>query len=345
MKLKGLLLVVCLIILSTSTSYARGTLEFYFIDVEGGAATLIVTPAGESILIDSGFPAERDANRIFQAVRLAGVKRIDHYITTHWHRDHVGGVPLLVQQLHVVKFYDHGIPAVPAVDVNPGFLQLYKQISNSSSTTLHAGDEIVLQQAKGAPALKLLTIASNASVIGEERGAPQIKPCGTDFKPMALDKSDNANSLGFLLTFGDFQYFNGGDMTWNVENKLACPDNLIGEVDLFQVNHHGAGNSNNPNLVRAISPKVAIIDNGPRKGADASVYATLKSVTTIEAIYQLHRNIRTTDSDNTSSDYIANDEANCKGAFIKTSVATDSKSYRVSIPSKKISRTYSASLR
>jgi competence protein ComEC len=340
MKTRNLLLSFIGVLLLTSVAQARGTLDFYFIDVEGGAATLIVTPVGESILIDSGFPMDRDANRILQVVRLAGLKRIDHYVTTHWHRDHVGGIAMVASRIPVDKFYDHGLPAVPGPDLNVGYLELYKQLSKNSSITLYAGDEISLRQGKGFPSLKLLTVASNASVIGEERGAPQIKQCGTDFVAQPIDRTDNANSLGFLLTYGDFKYFNGGDMTWNVENKLVCPENLIGRVDLFQVNHHGAGNSNNPTLVRAISPSVAVIDNGPNKGGDATTYITLKSVTTLEGVYQLHRNMKTSNRDNTFSDHIANDDAACQGNYIKASVASNSKKYQVSIPAKKITRSY-----
>jgi competence protein ComEC len=334
------LVILAVLTVITSTAQARGTLDIYFIDVEGGAATLIVTPLNESILIDSGFPTERDASRIFRVARIAGLKRIDHYITTHWHRDHVGGIPLLIKLIPVAKFYDHGIPSKPAADVSSGYLELYRQISQNSSVTLQAGDEITLRNNSTIPALKMTTLTSNATVPGEERGAPQVKPCGTEFKPIPEDRSDNANSLGFLFTFGDFKFYNGGDLTWNVENKLVCPTNLVGPVDLFQVNHHGVGNSNNPTLLSAITPRVAVIDNGPRKGADAPVFARLKSVSGLDAIYQLHRNVRTTDSDNAPADYIANDEQDCQGAFIKVSVAASSKKYQVSIPAKRISRQY-----
>jgi competence protein ComEC len=338
---KVVLLAFLLIAFVTPTRAATGTLDIYFIDVEGGASTLIVTPLGESLLIDSGFPMDRDAQRIVRVAKeIAHLKQIDHYFTTHWHRDHVGGIPMVAKLIPVKKFYDHGLPAGPFTDVPPGMLELYRQVSNGSSVTLQAGDEIPLRNTKSSPSLSLRVMASNQTVAGEERGAPQIKQCGADFKPIPEDKTDNARSLGFLLSYGDFQFFNGGDLTWNVENKLACPDNLVGEVDVFQVNHHGVSNSNNPALVRAIKPRVAVIDNGPRKGADAPTFATLKSVPEIEAIYQLHRNLRTTDNDNAPADYIANDAEACQGEFVKISLAPNRKHYSVSIPAKKISRSY-----
>jgi len=340
--MKHLVLSLLFVLLfSISVFAAPRTLDIYFIDVEGGAATLIVTPLGESMLIDSGFPEDRDAQRILHVARdVAGLKQIDHYITTHWHRDHVGGITLLAKMFPVKNFYDHGIPATPGSDVNPQQLAAYRTISDNKSTALRAGDELKFLADRTMPRLRFRILASNAVVVGEKVGEPQIKPCGDDFKPIDEDKTDNANSLGMLLTYGPFRFFDGGDLTWNVENKLVCPKNLVGEVDLFQVNHHGAANSNNPALVRAIRPRVAVIDNGPRKGGDPKSYTTLKSVRDIEAIYQLHKNVTSTWNDNTASTYIANDDEKCQGEFIKVSVNPNGRSYRVEIPSKNSSSNY-----
>jgi len=339
--MKQILIVILIFVLPVLTHAAPKTLDIYFIDVEGGAATLIVTPLGESMLIDSGFPEDRDAQRILHVAKdLAGLTRIDHYITTHWHRDHVGGIALLAKLIPVKNFYDHGIPATLSSDINAQQIEAYRIVSENKSTALRAGDEIKFLSDRSIPRLRFRVVASNQAVVGEEVGAPQIKPCGDDFKPIDEDKTDNANSLGMLLTFGDFKFFDGGDLTWNVENKLACPKNIIGAVDLFQVNHHGSGNSNNPNLVRSLKPRVAVIDNGPRKGGDPKTYATLRSVHEIEAIYQLHKNVVSTWNDNTASTYIANDEEKCQGEFIKVSVAANGRSYRVEIPSKQSGTNY-----
>src|SRR5262249_15870802 len=159
---------------------------------------------------------------------------------------------------------------------------------------------------------------------------PQVRPCGEDFKAQPEDITDNARSIGILLTFGQFKFFDGGDLTWNVENRLACPRNLVGQVDVYQVDHHGTDVSNNPVLGRALAPRVAIIDSGPRKGAEVRTFATLKATPQVEAIYQLHRNLRTTDKDNTMAGYIANEEEQCQGNFIKLSVEPNSRAYTVS---------------
>lgn len=337
MKRVSILLFVLFAFASTRAS--SGRLDIYFIDVEGGASTLIVTPSGESILIDSGFPTSRDAKRIVRVARLAGLKQIDHYVATHFHRDHIGGIPMVAKDIPVKHFYDHGLLTTAAPDISPGILEMYRQTSGNSSVKLKAGDEIPLRSSPAVP-LHIRVMASGGTVTGEDANAPQIKPCGADFKPLPEDKTDNANSVALLLTFGEFQFFDGGDLTWNVENKLVCPGNSLGAVDVFQVDHHGAANSNNPLLVRALNPRVAVIDNGPRKGGERETFATLKGVEGIEGIYQLHRNVVTKPEDNTSSEFIANDDEACRGDFIKLSVAPNARSYTVSMPGKKITRRY-----
>ena len=321
---------------------APKTLDIYFIDVEGGAATLIVTPLGESLLVDSGFPGERDPARIAHVARdIAGLTQIDHYLTTHWHRDHVGGIPTLAKLIPVKNYYDHGLPVTMAPDLQAEFIEAYRQTVQGKSVTLKPGDLIPLSKpVKSLPPMQIRVLAASGIVLGEQPGAPQIKPCGPNFQPQAEDKTDNANSVGFLLSFGRFKFFDGGDLTWNVEDKLVCPKNLVGTVDVYQADHHGTDSSNNPTLVHALKPRVTIIGSGPKKGAEVKTFATLKSEPTIEAIYQLHRNVRTTEKDNAPADFIANEEEACRGNFIKLSVDPTAKSYTVTIPAKQISRTY-----
>jgi beta-lactamase superfamily II metal-dependent hydrolase len=324
-----------------SASVSAKSLEIYFIDVEGGAATLIVTPLGESILVDSGFAGDRDAGRIARVAReTAHLSQIDHYITTHWHRDHVGGIPRLVELIPVKRFYDHGLPTSPQVDILPDLMEAYKKTVQAKNVTLTAGDEIKLRNARSTPPVRLRVVAANGVVEGEPPGSPQIRTCSADQKSVPEDKTDNANSIGFVLTYGRFRFFDGGDLTWNVENKLVCPRDLVGEVDVYQVDHHGADTSNNPSLISALSPRVAIINNGARKAGEVKTFATLRATRGIEGIYQLHRNLLTTPNDNAPWTYIANDLENCQGEFIKLSVDQTTKTFTVSIDAKQIKHSY-----
>lgn len=336
------ILLAILLFQAAQSQAASRHLDIYFIDVEGGAATLIVLPTGQSLLIDTGFPGERDAGRIARvALEVAGLKQIDHCVITHWHRDHVGGVPALAKLIPIRNFYDHGLPQAMAADLQAEFIDAYKQTTEGKSVTLKPGDEISLQRPpRYLPPLRVRVLAAGGIVLGEKPGAPQTQPCGPDFEALPDDKTDNVNSVGILLTFGRFKFFDGGDLSWNIENRLVCPQNLIGAVDVYQVDHHGTDVSNNPKLIGALSPRVAVIDDGPRKGGEAGTYARLKSNLAVEAIYQLHRNLRTTDKDNTMSGYIANEAEECQGNFIKLSVDPTSKSYTISIPAKQISRNY-----
>lgn len=321
---------------------AGATLDIYFIDTEGGAATLIVTPAGESLLIDAGNPGDRDAARIAHVARdLAKLKRIDHCIITHYHSDHFGGIPPLVKLIPVTRFYDHGAAPDPLPkDINPELMRAYRRATNDDVAALKPDDRIAFRRARGTPAVTLRVVASNGIVPGEQPGAPQTRECGINFNPRPDDATDNHRSVAFVLSFGDFKFFSGGDLTWNTEHRLACPKNIVGAVDVYQVDHHGMDTSNNPSLVAALRPRVAVINNGARKGGRPGTYNTLVKTPSIRAIYQLHRNVTTTDADNTARPFIANEEEACEGNFIKIVVDPKSRTYTTHVHGKAASSTY-----
>jgi beta-lactamase superfamily II metal-dependent hydrolase len=327
--------------LAASAEDKRG-LELYFIDTEGGAATLIVTPRGESVLIDCGNPGARDAERIHQtATKLAGLEAIDHLIITHWHLDHYGSIARLSELMPVRNYYDRGIPDKLDEDPKnfPTLIQAYKAASKGKSKTLKAGDELPLKQAEGGPALRLLCLCGNGEVLPEKPGAAE-NPIAKEHKPKDEDKSDNAKSLGFLLSYGDFRFLDLGDLTWNIEYKLVHPSDRVGPVDVLQVTHHGLDISNNPVLLKTVRPRVAIFNNGPRKGCHPSVTAALRRVPDVQAIYQLHRNLTVGAQENTDPDLIANPDEKCQGEGIRLSVAADGKSYTVTVGSKGKPRRY-----
>jgi len=313
---------------------ARG-LDIHFIDTEGGAATLIVTPAGESVLIDCGNPGGRDAERIHKVATAAGLKQLDHLLITHWHSDHYGGVGRLARLLPIKHFYDRGIPKQLEEDKTgfPLLIQAYRAATKGQSKILRPGDVVPLRHNDGTPPLRLLCVCGQGAVIPDRPGAP-VNPVAREHKPQPVDKSDNAQSLGFLLRFGDFRFLDLGDLTWNVEYKLVHPSDKLGPVDVYQVTHHGLNISNNPVLLKTVRPRVAVFNNGPRKGCHPQVTATLRRLPGIKAIYQLHRNVTVGAQENTDPAFIANPDEKCRGESIRLSVAADSKSYAVTVGSK-----------
>ena len=318
----------------SSAEPGRG-LDIYFIDTEGGAATLIVTPARESILIDCGNPGTRDADRIHAAAEAAGLKAIDHLIITHWHLDHYGGIARLSELMPIHHYYDHGIPDTLVEDPQnfPLLIQAYKKAAADKRTILKPGDEITLKQKDGSPPVQLQCLCGGGEVIPEKDGAAP-NPIAEEHKPQPEDKSDNARSLGFLLSFGGFRFLDLGDLTWNIEYKLVSPSDKIGPVDVYQVTHHGLEISNNPVLIKTVRPRVAICGNGARKGAHPSVISTLRRVPDMQAIYQLHRNVTSEPQDNTDSEFIANTDEKCQGELVTLSVAPDAKRYAVTVGGK-----------
>jgi beta-lactamase superfamily II metal-dependent hydrolase len=313
---------------------APAGLTIYWIDTEGGAATLIVTPQRESVLIDCGNPGAVDAERIHKTLtEQAKLEAIDHLILTHWHTDHFGGVARLSQLVQVRNYYHHGIrEKLPEDPVNyPLLIGAFKKAAAGKEKVLRPGDQIELKQTKGGPALSMLCLCGDGKVIAAKDGAPE-NPIAKDHKPQPEDPTDNARSLGFLVKFGDFKFLDLGDLTWNIEYQLVSPSDKIGPIDVYQSTHHGLDISNNTVLMRTVKPTIAVFNNGPRKGGAASVIAELRRIPETQAIYQMHRNLTVGAAENTEPDKIANtEEKMCPGKGIRLSVAPDCKSYTVTV--------------
>jgi competence protein ComEC len=284
-----------------------GTLSIYYIDTEGGQSTLFVGPGGESLLVDTGNAGERDLGRIVETLTAAGVTRIDHLWTTHYHGDHVGALLALAKQIPVSRFYDHGAPHANDRIVSAAFLSAYDELSRGRRTIVKPGDKVPMA------GLDITTVASaNRYLQTNLPGGGGANPSCAGVPPK--DESsyfdpDNGDSAGFVLAYGRFRTIDLGDLTWNGELALMCPSNRIGAVDVYLNSHHGLEKSGSPALVHALRPRVAVMNNGTRKGGTADAFRVLHESPGLEDLWQLHWS-HNVGLDNAPAVFVANvDEA------------------------------------
>jgi beta-lactamase superfamily II metal-dependent hydrolase len=264
----------------------RAALTIYYIDTEGGQSTLFVGPSGESLLVDTGNPGDRDLGRIVETLATAGVKQIDHLWTTHYHGDHVGALLALARQVPVARFYDHGTPHPNDRIVQAAFLSAYEELSRGKRTTVKPGDTLRIA------GLDITTVASANKYIrtnlpgggGSNAACAGVKPKDES----AYIDADNGESAGFVLAYGRFRTIDLGDLTWNGELDLMCPTNRLGTVDLYLTSHHGLDRSGAPALVHALRPRVAVMNNGTRKGGTPDAFRVLHESPGLEDLWQLH---------------------------------------------------------
>ena len=297
----------------------RTTLDVYFVDVEGGQATLIVSPSGASMLVDAGWSGVngRDADRIAAAAKQAGISRIDYVVVTHYHRDHVGGVPELAAKIPVGTFVDHG----PNVEQGEQPAALY----NAYLAARDKGRHLLVKPGDTIPVagLDVRVVSANGEVATTALpGAGAANPLCAGFKPRDDDPTENARSVGMVITFGRFRFMDIGDLTWNKEHRLACPNNLLGAVDVYLVTHHGTDSSGPPALVHAIRPRVAVMNNGAKKGGTAPAWQIVHDSPGLLDFWQLHRAVDAGADHNVPESFIANlDETTAFG--IKLSAERD----------------------
>ena len=314
-------------------------LDIYWIDVEGGAATLTIAPSGESMLVDTGYATgDRDAKRIYEAARQAGLTRIDSVVTSHFHGDHVGGLAALAKMIPIGRFFDHGDTVDQA---NRERLDSYKVVAAGQRTIVQPGDEIPMR------GLQALVVASDGKVLPNPVNGGGPNPLCANAERKASAGGENQRTVGVLLTYGKFTFLNLIDLDWERDMAMACPDNLFGKVTMYQTSRHGSfDGAGAPAFLGAIQPQVVIVNNGPRKGLgrvdervrsltppgqrtapyERVAYLRLARLPGIEGIWQGHRSLLDPDPNhNTSEDMIANlgETADCPGHWIKASVAPD----------------------
>ncbi|MGA3203728.1 MAG: MBL fold metallo-hydrolase [Bryobacteraceae bacterium] len=316
---------------------AQSNLDIYWIDTEGGAATLIVTPAGQALLADTGNPGDRDAKRIYEvATKQAHLTKIDTVLITHFHSDHVGGVPALAKLIPIDRYIDHGDSVETGDPQDAQRFEAYKATAMGKRMSVTVNGKIEL---KG---VGFDIVSSNGEVLS--KGGVENPYCAGATKKDP-DPGENARSLGFKLTYGKFTFLDLGDLTWNKELELACPKNKVGHVTMFQATHHGFYNDNSgaPAHVWALRPQVVIVNNGPQKGLGANAWETIAKIPGLEDTWQVHLSLATDAAHNTSQQKIANMEATaaCKGNYLKASIASDGK-YTITNSRNGFSKSYTA---
>ena len=325
--------------LAAQTSPGKHLL-IYSIDVEGGQSTLLVSPSGDSLLVDTGWPnvkshdpdpyqkglhdsgfpdqTGRDTARIQLAMKDAGITRIDHVLITHFHVDHVGGVPELVKHVQIGEFLDHGENREDSDITRHDYAAYLKAIEGKPRRIVHPGDTISI------PGLETIVITADGEHIA---AVPGVKPspnpwCATE-PQWELDTTENPRSAGILVTFGKFRFLDLGDLTKAKEIPLVCPANLIGTVDVYLVNHHGFNLSNSKAFVDAIHPRVAIMDNGAHKAGSPEAWQTVHESPGLEDLWMLHTAEDSDAAHNSPADQIANLKGGADGAWLKVVASRD----------------------
>jgi competence protein ComEC len=281
-----LALIVVITVAIAGIVHAQGQkpLQIYSIDVEGGQATLFVSPSGQSMLVDAGFPGARDADRIAAAARDAGIKQIDYFVNTHLHADHFGSIPDLVAKVPVQHYIDNG-SLVETGERSIASFRTYAAVRDKGAhhTIPKPGDTIPITGLD-----VRVVIAGGAPIAKPLSGAGAANPLCRDWAPLEEDKSEDARSIGLVVRLGAFRMLDLGDLTWNKEHELACPNNLVGAVDVYLTTRHGLNGTGSPVAVHAFNPRVAVFNNAGTKGASREHWMAVKSSPRLEDMWQVH---------------------------------------------------------
>jgi competence protein ComEC len=312
------------------------SLKIYFIDVEGGQSTLIVDPAGEALLVDTGWAGfnGRDADRIQEAAKAAGVQKIDVAVITHYHGDHVGGAPEIAKRIKIDTFVDHGADAENSDRTKAGY-EAYQQVAATAKRIIaKPGEQLPLHGMR----VEVLAAAGQA-IQSPVSGAGKANPLCASEPEAVVDSSENAQSVGMLITYGGFRFLDLGDLTKRKERALVCPNNLIGTVDLYLTSHHGLDESNSKAMVHALHPRVAIMNNGAHKGGIPAAWQIVHDSPGLQALWQLHYAVDGGKDHNSPDEFIANLGEKDEGHYISV-VAKSDGTFTVTNSRNGLSKTY-----
>ena len=306
----ALLFAICAVSARASAEPANNEkpLRVFFIDVEGGQATLFVTPEGQSLLIDTGWPGNdgRDADRIVTIAKKAGLSKLNYVLITHYHDDHVGGLPQLVARIPVETLIDHGENREFGDPGNLRIWKAYQELLTSGKfkrISAKPGDILPIS------GMQATVVSSDGAVLRTPlTGAGRTNPACKETQTRSGDQTENPRSLGVLFIFGKLKILDLGDLTWDKELQLMCPENRLGKVDVYIVSHHGFLQSGSPALVHGIEPRIAIMDNGAKKGGSPSAWEIIESSPHLEDLWQLHFSAEGGKTHNMPDEFIANPE-------------------------------------
>jgi beta-lactamase superfamily II metal-dependent hydrolase len=307
--------------LALASLAAAADLRVYAIDVEGGKSTLFVSPSGESMLVDTGYDGfhDRDADRILAAAHDAGIHQIDYLVLTHYHKDHIGGVPQLAAKIKIVNFVDHGPNFEEAKDNKDVFHAYELTRDKGQHLVVKAGDAIPIQ------GIQVVVVTAAGKAIDKPLAdGGQPNPLCDSYKPIAEDTGENAHSIGMWIAYGQFHLVDLGDLYWNQEHDLACPVNKLGKVEVYMTTHHGKKTSSSPQMVWALAPKVAVMNNGPETGGSQEAWRTIHDSPGLADLWQLHLATKNDAAHNVAEPFIANIAAEkCEGKWIKITARQD----------------------